>query len=290
MRMLPIRLHMSSPLRLFLALGSAISMSLGAAGAQNGPAPIVSSIQGNYVGVAVGIVPDFQGSDDGSFGIAPVMRLELGNRRNVELLGNTLSVNLSTSDHFSFGPAALYRPGRDSGVDNPVIAQARKIDDAVELGAYASYNWFINNNFRNRFVLAGNFLHDVSGTHNGYVATVAARYWDDLAEWIDLGLDISARFVSDDYSQTYFGVDTANSLATGLPVFSADGGLGGLRVTPSLFFHLSPHWHVGAGLRWERLTGSAADSPIVLQEGSKNQFYAGIGIAYSWGEKVNYRR
>jgi outer membrane scaffolding protein for murein synthesis (MipA/OmpV family) len=38
-------------------------------------------------------------------------------------------------------------------------------------------------------------------------------------------------------------------------------------------------------VHYSRLFGYAADSPIVDQRGSENQFIAGVGIGYMWGVK-----
>jgi outer membrane protein len=46
--------------------------------------------------------------------------------------------------------------------------------------------------------------------------------------------------------------------------------------------HLSPKYHLGAGLMYSRLVGDAADSPIVSQEGSKNQWVYGVGALFAW--------
>ena len=46
--------------------------------------------------------------------------------------------------------------------------------------------------------------------------------------------------------------------------------------------HLSQHWHLAAGVRYERIVGDAEDSPVVAIAGSANQWIAGLGVAFSW--------
>ncbi|MDG4551498.1 MAG: MipA/OmpV family protein [Candidatus Contendobacter sp.] len=46
--------------------------------------------------------------------------------------------------------------------------------------------------------------------------------------------------------------------------------------------HLSPQWHLGAGVMYSRLVGDAADSPIIAERGSKNQSIYGVGALYAW--------
>jgi outer membrane protein len=45
---------------------------------------------------------------------------------------------------------------------------------------------------------------------------------------------------------------------------------------------LGPRWFAGAGAFYQRLTGDAADSPIVTQRGDRNQWTVGGGIGYAW--------
>lgn len=46
--------------------------------------------------------------------------------------------------------------------------------------------------------------------------------------------------------------------------------------------HLSKHWHLGAGRLCSRLVGDAAESPIVPEEGSTNQWVYGAGALCAW--------
>ena len=89
------------------------------------------------------------------------------------------------------------------------------------------------------------------------------------------------------FNDTYFGVSNAGSAASGLPFHDAESGLVSFSIQPMIAYHLNEKWHIGAGLRYMRLTGDAADSPIVDDRGDENQFIGGIGVVYTWGAKVN---
>jgi len=47
-------------------------------------------------------------------------------------------------------------------------------------------------------------------------------------------------------------------------------------------FSFSENWHLSGGVVYTRLLGDAADSPVVDDRGSKDQIFAGLGIAYAW--------
>jgi len=66
-------------------------------------------------GVAVGFLPDYEGSDDYTFGIAPAFRYTFQKQeRYIQLLANELSFNLLNSPNFRFGPVFTYHFGRNN--------------------------------------------------------------------------------------------------------------------------------------------------------------------------------
>jgi outer membrane scaffolding protein for murein synthesis (MipA/OmpV family) len=80
----------------------------------------------------------------------------------------------------------------------------------------------------------------------------------------------------------YFGVTPRDSLASGLPIYVPGGGVRDARGWAVAILHLSLQWHLGVGVMYSRLMGEAADSPLVSQEGSKNQWVYGAGALYAW--------
>jgi len=70
------------------------------------------------------------------------------------------------------------------------------------------------------------------------------------------------------YQQTFFGIDPAQSLASGLAAYDAKSGVNTVRLNLGVNYKISPRWDVGVRTSLGRLTGSATDSPITE---SKNQ-------------------
>ena len=122
----------------------------------------------------------------------------------------------------------------------------------------------------------------MSGEHEGFVANLAIRYWLPLGKAFDLGLGIGTSYASDDFNSTYFGVNATDAGLSGLSTFSAGGGIKDVNGLLALVMHLSPKWHIAAGLRYQKLLSDAADSPVVKVRGSDDQIIAGIGVAYAW--------
>ncbi len=234
------------------------------------------------VGAAVGVVPDFMGSSDYQFGVAPFLRYQLtGRKQYLQLLGPELSFNLLNADHWRFGPLLNYRFGRDSDVEDSAVSRMRNIKDTVEGGAFAE--WFYSNpeKPRQRFVVGGAFQADLGDGHEGMIGRISARMWQPVAKMVDLNFGVGMMFADDDFTDTYFGVDARDAVRSGLRRYDADGGATDVRMNFGAVVYLSHSWAATAGLQYRRLLGDAADSPVTDQ-GSKNQFIAGAGVAYMW--------
>lgn len=249
------------------------------ANAQN--TPFVIDNQPNYIAPAIGVAPDYVGSDDYRFVGGPAGRIGFSENRYVELVATQLSSNLINHEYWRLGPAAKYRFGR-SDVEDSAVDRMTDIDGAFELGLSGGIELANGVNPRYRFRVNGDFLYDVSGEHEGFVASLAMRYWLPLGKAFDLGLGIGSSYASEDFNDTYFSVNATDSGLSGLSVFSAGAGIKDVTGLLALVMHLSPKWHIAAGLRYQKLISDAADSPIVDVRGSDDQIIAGVGFAYSW--------
>ena len=67
-----------------------------------------------------------------------------------------------------------------------------------------------------------------------------------------------------------------------MTLYSAGGGLYSYGAGGQVEYFFNPQWSAHAFTEYERLTGSAADSPLVTQRGSPNQFTFGLGATYSF--------
>ena len=240
----------------------------------------------NIVGLGVGQVPDYQGSEDYTTGIAPFGRYYFSGNRYIHLLGPQLSLNVLDDEVWQFGPMLMYRFGRDSDVDDDVVRQMREIDDAVEAGVFVAANYRLNSaDPRERIILSADLLADMSDTHDGWISTFGVKYWRPITRTMVMHIGGGFSYASDDYEQTYFGVTGSNIALfpslSGNP-YNADGGIHDIRATAGLLMHLSPNWHLGAGVRYQGLLGDAEDSPVVAERGDSNQWIFGLGIGYVW--------
>jgi outer membrane protein len=86
----------------------------------------------------------------------------------------------------------------------------------------------------------------------------------------------------------YFSITPAQSIGSTvaglpmLPVYNAGGGIYSYGAGTQLEYFFNDVWSVHVFGEYERLTGSAADSPLVTQRGSPNQLTFGLGATYSF--------
>jgi outer membrane scaffolding protein for murein synthesis (MipA/OmpV family) len=236
----------------------------------------------NVVGVAVGMVPDYLGSDDYTVAAAPMFRWTLkGTERYLQLNVTELSFNVLNHPNWVLAPVLNYRPGRDD-VDDDVVDEMDEIDDTFDAGLTVGYVWKDKANPRHRFITNLTYLMDAGDVYRGWIVSAGARYWFQVSKPIDMQIGVGANYGNSQYMDTYFGVNSEDSRDSGLKQFDADEGFRDVNAQLAMVFHFSKSWHMGAGIKYFALMEDAKDSPIVDDRGDSNQWVYGLGVAYSW--------
>ncbi len=237
--------------------------------------------EGNTVGIGVGAYPDYLGSKDYSVGAIPVARYHFWGRRDITLVGNTLNVNLLEGPGWRLGPSGILRFGR-SDVKNDVVSRVHEVDPSIDLGLFGGYTWVDPDEPRKRVGATMWALGDVTDSHGGWTAggNVFGAY--PVLRALTLLGGAALTYGSRSYMTAYFGVTPADAQASGLGVYQPDAGIRDVRGWLVALVHLSPRWALGAGVLYSRLADDAARSPIVSEQGSRNQWIYGIGGMYFW--------
>jgi outer membrane scaffolding protein for murein synthesis (MipA/OmpV family) len=262
-------------------------------------APAFAQDQGDYlsqpnsltVGIGGAYVPSYEGSDDYELTPAAIVFGKVAGF-GFATRGTTLTVDLirDRSDapvSVDFGPAANIRFDRSSRIKDPVVRALGKIDRAIEVGAYGG---IAKNGVFHQYDSLGvrlTWLKDVSDTHGSTIVTPSVDYTTPLSPRTLAVLSVSADHVGGGYARTYFSVTPAGSSLSGLPVYAADGGWKNVRGSLFLGQTLTgdlrhPGLSLFAGASYSRLLGDFARSPIVSIRGSRHQYLATLGLAYSF--------
>lgn len=239
---------------------------------------------GGFVGAGVGYAPDYVGSDDYEASPALFGQYNWANGRYVGLTGTTaagqaarLKANLiteSTSNFWEAGPVLQYRMERDD-VDNGKVDKMRKIDSAIEAGAFVGLR---SGPWRGSLT----FSTDVSDEHDGSLVELEGSYTTAVNEKLTYTFGANLTYADSDYMDTYFGVNAADSAASGLPTYSAGSGLKDFGLSIVGQYTLDESWGVIGSLSYDRLLNDAEDSPLVDDEADPNQWGVLMGLTYTF--------
>lgn len=237
-----------------------------------------SGLRGDIV-TGIAVIPEYEGADH--YTLIPLAngRVSL-DKRYIEIEGVTARINVLNSDVIELGPVANLTFGRDRKIDSAAVARLGVIDDAFEVGGFAALNLPVGESGKVR--LAVQAVQDVSSVHKGWLGQASAGYVLQASPRLSLSASASATYASGEYARTYYSVSAAGSAASGLPRFDADAGLKDIGVTLGARYQVSERWSVNATGGYKRLLGDFADSPVVSQQGDANQWFAGVGIGFSF--------
>lgn len=257
-------------------------------------APDRGVFEGDWLtlGIGAGYGPSYEGSDDYVLFPAPLAQGSIGGfdfgARGPGLYVDLIADGNSDSNvKFLAGPLVRVRLDRNSKIKDPVVRALGKEDVAVEVGATAGVQISKVLHAYDTLTLSVDAQWDVAKAHRGRLITPTISYTTPLSEAIFTNLSLSATHVDDDYADTYFSIDAAGSLASGLPVFTADGGwksygatlLGGVDLSGDI---RDGGWAIFSLVSYSRLTGDAKRSPVTSIRGDADQWFLAAGISYTF--------
>lgn len=219
--------------------------------------------------------PDYEGSDD--YEVLPFPAISVEYRgilyiRGAEIGANLLRLEPSDELRIELGPVARYRRDRKEK-RNRDLRGLGNVDTAVEVGGALSVE------YQNSWVRV-TLAKDVAGGHEGLVGTGEAGIRFDLTDRLGATANASVGWADDDYMQSYFGVTAPQAAASGLPVYRAQGGFKDAGAGLGLDYRIGDHWTITAAGGYTRLFDDAADAPLVVRRGSRDQWNGGLFLSY----------
>ncbi|QDZ09282.1 MipA/OmpV family protein [Sphingomonas panacisoli] len=208
-----------------------------------------------------------------------------GNRASVDLIPNKPG---PTWD-IQAGPIAVVNFNRSSlkSIEDPRVRALGKRSTAIEAGGFVGLGktGVITSDY-DRLSVSVSYRKGVSGAHRAGIWTPTINYFTPLSTKAAVGVFASADYAERGYGKAYFDVDAAQSLASGLPVFTTRkgwkdysvGALGTIALTGDLLHGFKI---VGGGT-YTRMLNDFARSPLVSIAGSRNQWIGVVGLAYTF--------
>ncbi len=185
---------------------------------------------------------------------------------------DNLDFRLFSKGGFSIGPVASIQGKRK---ESDVGAPVGKVPTTFEAGAFAQYD--LSSSIRMRTEVRKGI-----GGHEGLVAALGGDYvWRDGDRYL-LSLGPRLLLSNGRYQRAWFGVSPEASAASGLPEYRPGGGVHAVAATSGFNYQLDRRFGLFGFVRYERLVGDAANSPIIRDLGSRNQFAAGLGATYTF--------
>ncbi len=226
------------------------------------------------IGGGIGVVPDYEGSSDYELVPVPAGDAKFDNGMYVKLLGLNLRANLIPSKFWRLGPVYNYRAERDD-VENDQVDDMNQVSDANEFGIFGGIEW------DNWYVFL-DLLGDTGNAHEGWYGTLKGGYnWIISNEWA-LSIGGFTTYANDDYMSTYFGVDGADSAASGLPTYDADESFKDIGLDLGANWAFAQSWNLRGLLQVKQLVGDADDGSPVVDEGSETQLFTAVLVVFKF--------
>lgn len=225
------------------------------------------------VGLGVGAVPDYLGSQNYKAAFIPYFNAALGANRYVRLQGATLDANLLGDKTWLLGPVVQYRPDLFDNVDNNHVDHLNGPGSAINVGG------FIGARFE-ALDLRLQVVGDTKG-NQGMLTTLGSGYTLAFDPTRKLRLGLQTSYGSDEYMSAYFGISSANAARSGLKTYDADAGFRDVSLNARFTYDWTRDWTFRADAMYMRLVGDAADSPLASGDvGSENQFFGALSVIY----------
>ncbi len=245
------------------------------------------------VAVAAAYLPDYEGSNDYRFVPGPAA---IGSFHNFafQILGNRASIDLipnpsGPSWDLQAGPVGVINFNRtnNNAIDDRRVRALGERGTAIELGGYVGIGKTgVLTSPYDKLSASVSYRHDVNGVHDSGIWSPSVNYFTPLSLKAGVGLFASAERVERGFARSYFDVDGAQALASGLPQFRTRGGwkhwTAGIAGTYSLSGNLLKGWKAIGGVTYKKMLNDFGDSPVVSVAGSRSQWLAALGIGYTF--------
>ena len=245
------------------------------------------------------LVPDYEGSDDYEFTPFGAIRGRVSGMsffsRGTYLYLDVVRRPTSGID-FDAGPIIGVRRERIGHIKDDFVDALPNRKTAFEVGGFAGVTFHGLTNPYDSLSIRLDVVHDIGNAHESTIVTPNIDFGTPLSKRTYIGASLSADFVSNRYADYYYSFDgfgPALAQKGGpqaiiiLPSgYNAHGGLKNWKlstlINQSITGDLTHGLSIFGAGSYSRIVGSIADSPIVDDRGSKSQWQAALGLAYTF--------
>jgi len=227
------------------------------------------------IGMGVAVMPEYEGSKDHKTRAMPNINLFYGDSlffTRMSAGANLLRFKTAQGVVVTAGPLLALRRGRDQD-DNEALNGLGDIDPGLDAGAFVRLR-------KQGWQASVDVRQNVTSSDEGATVKLSVGHGMPLGQKFKLRANLETTWASADYMKTFFGIDALQSARSGIAQYEAGSGFKEAGASLAADYAVTRDWAGFATLRYKRLLGDAADSPIVADHGSRDQVSAGIGIKY----------
>lgn len=206
------------------------------------------------LGAGMAVTPDYQGSDD--YRLIPIPVIDIKEGWLFANLRNGFGVEPIDTEHVTLGASLVFIPGyrrRDvpAGVDKLSSGVGGRIFANLRAGGA---------------VATVGVVKGISGGTEGLVADASLSYPLALSSRFTLTPTLGTTWANRKHNDRYFGITSAEALASGLPAFAAGSGFKDVSAALTASYRLSNRFTLSATGSATSLLGAVKDSPIVMKK------------------------
>lgn len=259
------------------ALALAVSSTAVAEETKKGFESVEKTILGTenwmVLGLGVGALPEFEGAEDYEVLVVPVIDIQRG--RFFVRTDDGIGLHLIDASHFLMGVSVTWMRGYD---DSDIPDGIGELDDEMGGKIFATARF-------------GGLLTTLSAIHvldeadegergqRGYKANLRVAYPYKLTQKLTIVPHIEGSWASEEYMNSYFGVNEVQADRSGLTLYEPEAGAKSVTLGIGLNYQLNSKWSVIGAVDASQLMENAEDSPLVE---SDTQSRAVLGFTYAF--------
>ncbi|MCV2353473.1 MipA/OmpV family protein [Paucibacter sp. B2R-40] len=217
---------------------------------------------GGTVGAAVVATYEYQGSDQRSTWVIPVLDYQWANGWFAGI-SNGIGYNFSApSSSLQYGLRLTADKGRKESRASALHGLG-DVDAAAEGGAFLNYS------LPQGLFFTSSLRYGAGANNKGLIIDLGAGYLSEIAPNWHLGAGLGLTLANAHYMQSFFGVSADQSAASGYGVYAASAGARDARANVALSYSIDKRCTVTAALSVSSLLADAKDSPLTRKRSAE---------------------
>jgi MipA family protein len=221
-----------------------------------------------------GFNPDYEGSND--YGFTPVPMISASYKNYVFVNGPSARVNFLGLLGEDFPAMAGVSAGLGGGrkhTANKALENLGDLDSGIDVGGFVGTQL-------GPIQVGMDVAKEMGDNRKGIYANFTLGYMQPITEQFSMNVGVAAGWADQNWMQEYYGITTAQSAASGYTKYDGKAGFKSVGIMAGADYAINEHISLGLNVGYTKLLDNAANSPIVKDQGSSNQFTGSLSASY----------